>query len=291
MAAVSVFSGAVFFSAVAVAQVEVVESQNRLLGPTPGRVVTTAAVAQPSSTPAAVTTPTSYPAVQLAQADSPSQAGSQVDFYYQLQTLKQEVLELRGMLEEQQYELKRLKQQRLDDYVNLDRRLAAISGGKSVPATDANGGEIRDSGVDRNASLKGGASAGEIAAPGSADEMQSYRSAIDLVLRKKDYDQAIVAFNQYLQDFPQGRYAANCQYWLGEIYLLNGELEQAREWFSKLLGDFPDHNKVPDAMFKLGTVYDKLGDGEKARSLLEQVVAEQGDTDAARLAKNYLNKM
>lgn len=230
------------------AQVEVVESSNRLLN--------RSSVAETAPLPT---------------------SSGQADLFYQLQTLQQEVLELRGMLEEQAHELKRLKQQRLDDYVGFDRRLSALIG--------ADG--------DQQSSVTAPAGSSSVAASTPAagnqpqiDEVQSYRSAIDLVLRKKDYSQAILGFQDYLRNFPSGRYAPNSQYWLGEIFLLQGNLEQARSWFSRLLNEYSDHAKAADAAYKLGTVYHKLGDIEKAKQLLKQVAS--GNSNAARLATSYL---
>jgi len=243
------------------AQVEVVDSTNRLLA-TP-------------QTPVGSSAPTVI---------VPESAGDAAELFYQLQTLQQEVQQLRGLMEEQAYELKRLKQQRLDDYVNLDRRLTGLSGSapaaSTVTASASDNKPANDSAVSASAASQTTAQA--------PDEMQRYRTAIDLVLRKKDYEQAITAFNQYLRDFPQGRYAPNCQYWLGEIYLLQNDLEQAREWFSRLIADFPDHGKTSDAKFKLGTVYYKLGEKEQAKSLLTEVA--QGDSNAARLASSFLSE-
>ncbi len=255
-------------SAVTVAQVDVVESTPRM----------------PGSSSASST---SIDAPQPAQAAPGSQASPQnvqAEMFYRLQILQQEVQSLRGLVEEQAYELKRLKQQRLDDYVNLDRRLTELSGSASAAsvATDNGAG---------SKPLNGSAVAASAATQTTAqapDEMQRYRTAIDLVLRKKDYDRAVTAFNQYLRDFPQGRYAPNCQYWLGEIYLLQSDLEQAREWFSRLIADFPSHGKTSDAKFKLGTVYFKLGEKDQAKSLLEEVA--QGDSNAARLAASFLSE-
>lgn len=243
------------------AQVEVVDSTNRLL-----------ATPQTSASSAA-------PAVVVSQS-----TGDAAELFYQLQTLQQEVQQLRGLLEEQGYELKRLKQQRLDDYVNLDRRLTGLSGSAPAALTATNS-SAEDRSVSNAAVTTSAATQTTAQAP---DEMQRYRTAIDLVLRKKDYEQAITAFNQYLRDFPQGRYAPNCQYWLGEIYLLQSDLEQAREWFSRLIANFTDHGKTPDAKFKLGTVYFKLDEKEQAKSLLTEVA--QGDTNAARLASGFLSE-
>ncbi|MYM65028.1 tol-pal system protein YbgF [Pseudomaricurvus sp. HS19] len=236
----------------ACAQVEVVESTNRLLGPQAG---------------AARSTPTSPP-------PAPSIGVAPADLFYQIQTLQQEVLELRGMVEEQAHEIQRLKQQRLDDYVNLDKRLSELSSGGAVaPAVRGSGGERAVPATHTTAQ--------------APDEIQRYRTAIDLVLQKKDYDAAVTSFNQYLRDFPQGRYAANSQYWLGEIALLQEDYEQARQWFTRMLDEHPAHAKVPDATYKLGTVYHRLGDSKKARELLQKAAA--GDSNAARLARSYLD--
>lgn len=294
MAAVSAFiSRAVVFAAVfgisfASAQVQVVDSPNRLLTPSQSSSSQSSshqkqgASSQNSSTSSQMMADASG-----AMSDQLPVATSQGELFYKVQALQEEMSELRGMIEEQGYELKRLKQQRLDDYLNLDRRLTELGGKPSASLSGSDDSLSSSSGLDSDEGVSDSASSSSA----SPDEMQSYRDAIDLVLRQKDYDQAVVAFNQYLTDFPEGRYAANSQYWLGEICLLQADFEKARSWFSRLLSEHPDHAKAPDAMYKLGTVYDKLGDAEKARSLLNEVVANNANTNAARLASNYLSGM
>jgi len=266
--ATAALSAAVFVlgSAMASAQVAVVESSNRLLPAVSTPVVRSVTPAE-NSVAAAQSIPN--------------------DFFYQLQMLQQEVQLLRGLVEEQQYELKRLKQQRLDDYLGLDRRLAALAGSVRpvVAAPSVVGGVVGQAPSDTPVQ----AVVATPAAGGSATgELQRYRTAIDLALSKKDYVNAIVAFNQYLSDFPEGRYAANSQYWLGEIYLMQGELEQARQRFALLLQEHPDSNKSADATYKLGVVYHRLGDAAKSQQFLMQVAGGTGN--AARLAADYLAK-
>ncbi len=200
------------------------------------------------------------------------------ELYYQMQVLQQEVMALRGLVEEQSFQLKRLKQQRLDDYLDLDRRLSQVQGGAPIGAGEQTG---EASPIDPGSSAP-------VSQASPADELRRYRSAINLVLKEKKYDDAIVALNAHLNDFPKGRYAANAQYWLGEIFLVKGELEQARQWFSRMLSEFPAHNKVPDAKFKLGKVYHQLGDADRAKPLLQEVA--NSSANAARLAKDYLSK-
>lgn len=212
---------------------------------------------------------------QQAPVEAPPSAQSQAELFYQLQLLQQEVLQLRGMVEEQAHELKRLKQQRLDDYLDLDRRLSKVASGDLTGA--------RTSAAESRTSTSGSTGTGAT----SEDELQEYKNAIDLVLRKQDYKNAVVALKAHLDKYPKGRYAANAQYWLGELYLKDGELEESRQWFSRLMEEFPSHSKVPDAKYKLGRVYDMLGDKVTAKRMLEEVVASK--TSASNLARDYLD--
>jgi len=195
--------------------------------------------------------------------------------YNQIQSLLQEVSELRALVEEQGHEISRLKQHQLDSYVDLDRRLSFLTG---------NAAKTKDAEVSVDSTISGDSN---IATPAtnSASEADEYKAAYDL-LRQRQVDQSLVAFKDYLKKYPAGDFAANSCYWLGEIFLLKNQLPQARDWFSKLLQDFPESNKVPDAKFKLGKVYHLMGDKKRAKPLLDDAAAGLGDS--ARLAKQYL---
>ncbi|GAA5315280.1 MAG: tol-pal system protein YbgF [Candidatus Pelagadaptatus aseana] len=248
------------------AQVEVVESNNRLI-----------------SDPVVSAMP-----LQASPDTASAPAGGTAEMFYQMQMLQQEVSQLRGLVEEQTYEIKRLKQQRLDDYLSLDKRLSAVAGGAFSDASKSLAASAtQSSAVNTATSTPVTSSAQSLPSePSGTQESQQYRAAIDLILKQKDYAKAEVALNQYLQQFPKGRYAANSLYWLGELALLKGDLEKSREWFARMVSEWPEHNKVADANYKLGTVYHKLGDTVKAQSILQEVAA--GDSNAARLAKSYL---
>ncbi|BFM12196.1 tol-pal system protein YbgF [Simiduia litorea] len=197
-------------------------------------------------------------------------ANQQADLFYRLQALQQEVLELRGLVEEQSYELNRLKQQRHDDYMDLDRRLASLSGGVVAGQTRQQGGSSAGSDTSEAA---------------GAGEEAAYKGAYGK-LRQRDLAGAAKGFTGYLDLYPKGQYAANSQYWLGEIYLAEGKLEQSKSWFERVIKEFPSDRKAPDAKYKLGTVLFQLGDKAKAKTLLQAVA--NSSADAARLAKDFL---
>lgn len=198
--------------------------------------------------------------------------------YNQVQALQQEVSELRALVEEQGHELSRLKQQQLDNYVDLDRRVAILSTASKSPVTESlNESPSPPSSLSSETSVSENSS--------ELGEAEEYKAAYDL-LRQRQVDASMVAFKQYLKKYPSGDFAGNSYYWLGEIFLLKNQLPQARESFAKLIEGFPNSNKVPDAKFKLGKVYHLMGDKIRAKSMLNEAAAGSGDS--ARLATQYL---
>ncbi|MGQ9427276.1 tol-pal system protein YbgF [Gilvimarinus sp. F26214L] len=202
----------------------------------------------------------------------------QAELYYQVQRLQEEVQALRGQVEEQTYEIQRLKQQRMDDYMDLDRRISELSQGGAAGN--------RGNGSPSNGSRGSNRDTATAAIP--ADEFASYSAAVDLATKQQEFDRAIVALNEHLAQYPDGRYAANAHYWLGQIYFVQGKMEEARQSFGQVVEDYPDHNKAPEARYKLGQVYFRLGDKTQAKALLEEVAA--GGSDSAPLAKNFLRQ-
>lgn len=204
---------------------------------------------------------------------------SQGELLYQLQLLQQEVMQLRGAVEQQAYQLKRMKEQNMERYIDLDRRLGELATRAPAPTT----------GADTNAQAQPSGSASSVTA--KAGEKSRYSAAYNLVLRKQ-FDEALTAFKQFLVEYPDGKYAPNSLYWLGELYQVVSpqDLEASRQNFAQLLDQYPNHAKAADAMYKLGKVYYQKGNLEKSRQWLERVIAEYGSgvNSAADKARQFL---
>lgn len=203
----------------------------------------------------------------------------------QVQQLQQEVMRLNGKVEEQAHELRTLKEQSLERYVDLDRRVSALTTGGDAPASS--GASVATAGGDASSTI---GAADVSAQPGEA---AAYQAAYDLV-RTQQFDQAVAAFNQFLRQYPSGRFAPNAHYWLGELYLVVQpvDLESSRQAFTLLLDEYPDNAKVPDAMYKLGRVHFMKGNRDRAREYLDKVVRDYGDSNsaAARLAQEFIDE-
>lgn len=213
-----------------------------------------------------------------ARSAAPADASGQAEMFYQMQLLQQEVLELRGLVEQQSFEIRQLKQQRLDDYLDLDRRLSQVAAGANVGSSAAPP-------VDTPAATAGMEQSID---PEQADELSAYRAAIDLVLKQRDFDSGAEALQRYLKDFPAGHYAANALYWLGQIYLQKSDQEQSKRWFEQMLEQYPNHQKTPEAKFKLARLYHAEGKSAQAEKLLREVA--DSNSTAASLARDYLQQ-
>jgi tol-pal system protein YbgF len=206
--------------------------------------------------------------------------------FNQLQQMQQEIAQLRGMLEEQQNEIQRLKQESLERYQDLDRRVS--SGGAAPAATPENtsaGGAI-------NANTRPTPPAGQTSAEPADPEKEKlfYDAAFDLI-KAKDFARAAQAFTGFLNKYPNSQYAGNAQYWLGEVTLANGDIQGAGQAFAKVAQQYPSHSKVPDALFKLADVEQRLGNTDKAKTILRQVIAQYPGSSAAQLSQRDLQRL
>jgi tol-pal system protein YbgF len=122
--------------------------------------------------------------------------------------------------------------------------------------------------------------------PSQADPAQqqaAYNSAFQL-LREGEYAAAITAMQQLLQDYPDGRYGANAQYWIGEAHYAEQRYEPALQAFRQVIRDYPDSAKSPDAMLKIGIILAEQGNNDDAQQIFRELQQRFPGTSAARLA-------
>jgi len=237
------------------------------------------------SQPGSATTNVVVPQVSPMPAQAPAN-----DSYYQMQLLQDEVRTLRGMIEELNNEIRQLKKRQMDDYMDLDRRLSALlSGQASSPVAKNVGANVKNSGV-KSQTTNNKPSNSTVAQPSPSSttaERDQYNQAYEQLKAGKVAD-AVTQFKAHIAKYPNGRYVANAHYWLGEIYVLQNQLESARQSFTTVVEKYPAHRKAPDSTFKLGQVYFMMGNKSKAKEFLDKAAAGTGN--AARLATSYLEE-
>ncbi len=227
---------------------------------------------------------------------APQEQAGDADLYNQVLQLQDEVMKLNGIVEEQAEQIRQIKQQRLDDYIGLDKRLSALGGGAVPPVTSAPpqgaGGASDGLTPDEQFSPVRAdvAPMAPVATAPVAGEQPAYQAAFDL-LRNKQYPEAEAAFKTFLEQYPNGALAGNAHFWLGEFYaVVNGDNESARPHYESLVYQYPGSTKMPDALFKLGRIYMQEGDAVRGRELLQRVQDEYGSSDSATKARDYLEQ-
>ena len=132
------------------------------------------------------------------------------ELYYQVQNLQQEVIELRGLVEQQNHHLQKLKQQRLDDYIDLDRRISndQNNAGQEIGA-QKNFLQNKDSLASQAALKTWPKKVGleRVSSPLNP-EKSHYEEAYNF-LKQRQVDRSVEAFRQHVITYPAGEYTPN----------------------------------------------------------------------------------
>ncbi|MBN4079560.1 tol-pal system protein YbgF, partial [Beggiatoa alba] len=92
----------------------------------------------------------------------------------------------------------------------------------------------------------------------------------------------------FVQTYPNGFFADNAQYWLGEANYVQRRFDVALSEFDKVVKNHPTSPKRADALLKMGFTYQELGQYDKARLSLNTVIMNYPDSTAASLAQKRL---
>ncbi|NLU16878.1 MAG: cell division protein CpoB [Serratia liquefaciens] len=201
----------------------------------------------------------------------------------QLSDNQRDIDSLRGQIQESQYQLNQVVERQKQIYQQMD----SISQGgaqSSAAAAGAAGGAAAaaSSGGADNASA--GATAAVPASTG--DENSDYNAAVSLALEKKQYDQAISAFQTFVKQYPKSTYQPNANYWLGQLYYNKGKKDDAAYYYAVVVKNYSKSPKAPDAMYKVGIIMQEKGQADKAKAVFQQVIKQYPTSAAAKQAKS-----
>lgn len=240
-----------------------------------------------------------------------------------VEQLQSEVQQLRGLVEEQAQTIKDLERKQTNMYSDLDGRVQALSApvptastaasatatNTPVPAADratvepavvantpvpaASAPQVANTAAPTPAKAESKSQSPVAPTPTAAtangNEKERYQVAYD-TLRNGHNAQAVQLFESLIADYPAGEYADNAQYWLGEAYKINRDVDKARAAFTKVVSQYPTSSKVPDALLKLGYIEADQQNVAKARDYLTRVTTSYPNTTAAHLAAKRLTQ-
>ena len=254
--------------------------------------------------------------LDAAQTQSSSNSDALSLLLEQNQQLRAELQALRGIVEEQGFELRKLQRDALNRYTSNDERLTALEGGASassnLPTQAPLSPSISNSQRDVSSNVSNADNAvsaresvddfvGERSSlnnlqtsnrrgslqPAVLSEQQLYQMAYDSVINS-DFERSIAEFDQYMSVYPSGRFVTNAHYWKGQAYLYLERYSEAKESYEIILNRYEDSAKLADAMYGLGLAYQGLGNVTQARQLLNEIKRRFPNTGVANLADTKL---
>lgn len=216
--------------------------------------------------------------------------------------LQAEIQALRGQLDEQGFEIKKLQRDSLNRYTDVDQRLSdlEIAAPQTAPPATAQRAQGRAPSVNQatsqssQSSQSSQGSQSSLSAsnrpslqPAVLSEQQLYQMAYDSVINSH-FERSIAEFDQYLGQYPEGRFVTNAHYWKGQAYLYLERFEEARSAYEIILEQYSDSSKLPDAMYGLGLAYQGMGNIQRARQMLTDIKRRFPNTGVANLADTRL---
>ncbi len=193
----------------------------------------------------------------------------QLQMQRQLDQMASEIQELRGLVERNTHDIEQSVQRQRELFIEVDNLRNSLKGQTSAPsaaaAPTANTGTYSE----------------------NVDEQTAYQSAVDLILKKRDYTGAIDAFNQFRKQFPDSSFTPNAHYWLGQLYYAKKQYDEAKQSF-KAVVEFKDSNKRADALVKLGDIEKRNKNTAAANQYYQSVIDEYPSSASAKEAKESL---
>lgn len=220
----------------------------------------------------------------------------------EMDSLATEVRELRGQAEALSHRIEQMEERQRQLYLDADQRLQRIE--SAAPAQAADGSSPQPGALPAapttptQTATPGQTPVATAPAARTPDatgvdpfaEQQAYQSAFDL-LKSGRYDEAALAFQQFIAEFPTGSYADNAQYWLGETFYITRRFEQAVQEFERLVSTHPTSQKLTHALLKIGYSHDELGNLKEAERVLSELIERHPQSAAAGLARKRLTSI
>ena len=110
---------------------------------------------------------------------------------------------------------------------------------------------------------------------------------------KRDFEQSIIVFQNFLNRFPDDIYSDNAQFWIAEAYLNQSRPREAEDAYRAVLRNYEHRStlegyKTPDAIYRIGQAHLRRSDTEKARQYFEALGERFPETSAGRKAVREL---
>jgi tol-pal system protein YbgF len=195
------------------------------------------------------------------------QTSAMLDLQASVEALRAELQKLRGQNEELAHNLQDAEKRQKDLYVDLDGRLRRFEAGDVGTADKASGrkGRLDDPAIENRA-----------------------LEAAYGFYKNERYQNAVSAFQEFLNNYPQSAQVANIRYWMGNAYFVLKDYKSSLENYQILVSKFDTYPKLADAMLSIADCQELLRDKSAAQLTLKQIAVKFPNSEAADKAKKHL---
>jgi tol-pal system protein YbgF len=214
-----------------------------------------------------------------------------MDMLNQIDRLNTEISKLKGQMEVMAHDIEVTQKRQRDLYTDTDgrlRKLESVALTAKPPAADnaaAAASEATSATASQGSATQ--SSGAEGAANNAENEQKEYDAAYALAKAGK-HAEAVAAFQQFIERYPNGKLVPNAYYWTGTSQFSLRDYKSAIATQQKLVKQYPDHEKAPDAMLNIANSQIQLADVDGARLTLKTLIAKYPQSRAAELGKKRL---
>ncbi len=209
-----------------------------------------------------------------------------LDLFTQIEALKLEMTKLRGQIEVLNNSVENTGKRQRDMYLDLDTRVRRFEQqGGSVTAPEAPAAATA-TGAAPTVQPAQAATVAVVNADSGA-ETRAYEAA-QSQRRMGNYQGAIVAFQNFIKQYPKSNLAPRAQYWIGDSYFNLRDFKLAIGSQQVLLKTYPDSPTVPDSLLNIASSQIEMGESVNGRKTLEELIARFPISEAAEKAKRRI---
>ena len=212
---------------------------------------------------------------RIAAIEAIVQGGGLADMQNQIETLKQEVANLKGDLEVAQHNLDATQTRQKDLYTDTDTRLRRIEGGAASPSNGSSNAAPANTPTQPVAEEK---------------DAKAFADANALSQSAK-HKEAFAAFDAFLKEYPNSKLVADALYGMGYSQFALKNYKSSIATQQKVIDLHPNSPKVPDAMFNMANGQIQLGQVGSAKKTLRDLVAKYPDAAVTPSAQKRLKAL
>lgn len=123
-----------------------------------------------------------------------------------------------------------------------------------------------------------------------ADDQTLYHQAIS-AMKNSNRKEAAQNLDLLIKNHPKSKWVSHAHYWLGEINLQKNQIDEASRQFNIVINQYQKSPKHVDAMIKQAALYTQQDKIQQAIRLLERIIKEYPESNAANHARSALKKL